>query len=82
MHHYTAQGHRTLHTPCHHDTGVLQNDIPREGLTQPFLLHQILAFSALHLAYLSPECRHKYLIQASQHQGVAISTMNSMLAKS
>lgn len=82
MHHYTAEGHRTLHTPCHHDTEVLQNDIPHEGLTQPFLLHQILAFSALHLAYLSPECRHKYLIQASQHQGVAISTMNSMLAKS
>jgi hypothetical protein len=81
MHHYTAEGHRTLHTPCHHDTEVLQNDIPHEGLSQPFLLHQILAFSALHLAYLSPERRHKYLIQASKHQGVAISTMNSMLAK-
>ncbi|KAF5983322.1 fungal zn binuclear cluster domain-containing protein [Fusarium bulbicola] len=82
MHHYTAEGHQALYIPCHHDRKVLQSDIPREGLTQPFLLHQILAFSALHLAYLNPEYRHKYVIQASQHQGIAIYTMNSMLAKS
>ncbi|KAF5707602.1 fungal zn binuclear cluster domain-containing protein [Fusarium mundagurra] len=81
IHHYTAKAYRTLRTPCLHGTQVLQIEIPREGLTHPFLLHQILAFSALHLAYLNPDTRHKYLVQASQHQGVAISTMNSMLAK-
>ncbi|RSL97035.1 hypothetical protein CEP52_011153 [Fusarium oligoseptatum] len=58
-----------------------KNDVPREGFSHPFLLHQLLAFSALHLAYLKPESRNRYLIQASQHQGIAISTMNSLLAK-
>ncbi|KAF5009595.1 hypothetical protein FDECE_4199 [Fusarium decemcellulare] len=80
-HHYTANAHRTLYSPCFHSHNALQNDVPREGLSHPFLLRQVLAFSALHLAYLRPDSRHQYLIQASQHQGVAISTMNSILAK-
>ncbi|KAI8717867.1 Zn(2)-C6 fungal-type domain-containing protein [Fusarium sp. LHS14.1] len=80
-HHYTANAHRSLYSPCCHAYNVLQNDVPREGFSHPFLLHQLLAFSALHLAFLKPESRNKYLIQASQHQSVAISTMNSLLAK-
>ncbi|KAF5021546.1 hypothetical protein F66182_6403 [Fusarium sp. NRRL 66182] len=79
IHHYTSNEHQTIYCPCHHAVRAMQYVMPREGLTHPFLLHQILALSALHLAYLRPDTRHKYLIQASQHQGVAITAMNSML---
>lgn len=80
-HHYTANAHRSLYSPCQHAYNALQNHVPREGLSHPFLLHQLLAFSALHMAFLKPESRHRYLIQASQHQGVAIGTMNSLLSE-
>ncbi|KAL2684525.1 hypothetical protein Neosp_005603 [[Neocosmospora] mangrovei] len=81
IHHYTANAHHTLYTPCPHAFKALQSDVPLEALSHPFLLHQILAFSALHLAYLHGDGRHRYLIQASQHQGIAISTINAMLRK-
>ncbi|KAM5353826.1 hypothetical protein ACJ41O_000476 [Fusarium nematophilum] len=80
-HHYTANAHLTLYSPCHHAFSALQKDVPQEALSRPFLLHQILAFSALHLAYLRPDTRNRYLIQASQHQGIAIGTMNTMLRR-
>ncbi|KAI8724382.1 hypothetical protein NCS52_00007100 [Fusarium sp. LHS14.1] len=81
IHHYTANAHHTLYTPYSHAFTTLQSDVPQEALSHPFLLHQILAFSALHLAYLRGDGRHRYLIQASQHQGIAISTINAMLRK-
>jgi hypothetical protein len=80
-HHYTAVAHRTLYSPCPHAYTALQQDVPREALKSPLLLHQLLAFSALHLAYLNPEDRYQYLIQASQHQGITISGMTSALTK-
>ncbi|KAH6888450.1 hypothetical protein B0T10DRAFT_606840 [Thelonectria olida] len=80
-HHYTAVAHRTLYSPCPHAYTALQQDVPREALTSPLLLHQLLAFSALHLAYLNPEDRHQYLIQASQHQSITITNMTPVLTK-
>ncbi|KAK1992020.1 fungal Zn binuclear cluster domain-containing protein [Colletotrichum falcatum] len=78
MHHYTSVSYQTF---SHSSVGqkALQYDVPREALSYPFLLHQILAFSAYHLAYLQPECRHAYLMQAAQHQNDAINGMRGTL---
>ncbi|KAK2042380.1 fungal Zn binuclear cluster domain-containing protein [Colletotrichum somersetense] len=78
MHHYTSVSYQTF---SHSSVGqkTLQYDVPREALSYPFLLHQILAFSAYHLAYLQPECRHAYLMQAAQHQNDAINGMRGTL---
>ncbi|KAF4429137.1 Sterol uptake control protein 2 [Colletotrichum fructicola] len=78
MHHYTSVSYRTFsHSSQAQKT--LQYDVPREALSYPFLLHQLLAFSAYHLAYLQPDCRHAYLMQAAQHQNDAINGMRGTL---
>ncbi|KAF4455895.1 fungal Zn binuclear cluster domain-containing [Fusarium albosuccineum] len=79
MHHYTSNSYRTLS----HDAvvqEVLQYDLPRLALQNRFLLHQILAFSGYHLAYLHQEHRHAYFMQASQHQNNAIEGLRESLA--
>ncbi|KAL0943045.1 fungal Zn binuclear cluster domain-containing protein [Colletotrichum truncatum] len=78
MHHYTSVSYRTF-SHSSHAQRTLQYDVPREALSYPFLLHQLLAFSAYHLAYLQPECRHAYLMQAAQHQNDAINGMRGTL---
>ncbi|KAH8654392.1 hypothetical protein BGZ61DRAFT_435081 [Ilyonectria robusta] len=78
IHHYTAVAYRTLFTPCLHACEALQHAVPQEAFLYPSLLHQILAFSALHLAYLHPNSR-RHLIQASQHQSTAISGTRELL---
>ncbi|RTE85059.1 hypothetical protein BHE90_000420 [Fusarium euwallaceae] len=81
MHHYTAVAYRTLLTPCLHACVTLQTTVPQEAFTYPSLFHQILAFSALHLAHVQSNKRQQYLIQASQHQSAAISGTRELLAK-
>ncbi|KAK2029027.1 fungal Zn binuclear cluster domain-containing protein [Colletotrichum zoysiae] len=78
MHHYTSVSYQTFSNSSVGQK-TLQYDVPREALSYSFLLHQILAFSAYHLAYLQPECRHVYLMQAAQHQNDAINGMRGTL---
>ncbi|OBR06943.1 Fungal Zn binuclear cluster domain-containing protein [Colletotrichum higginsianum IMI 349063] len=78
MHHYTSVSYRTF-SHSSEAQKALQYDVPREALSYPFLLHQLLAFSAYHLAYLQPDCRHAYLMQAAQHQNDAINGMRGTL---
>ena len=47
------------------------------GLAYPYLLHQLLAFSARHLAYLHPDRSASYLHQAVTLQTRAISLFNT-----
>ncbi|KAK7418594.1 hypothetical protein QQZ08_011178 [Neonectria magnoliae] len=47
------------------------------GLDAPYLLHQMFAFSARHLAFLHPERSASYLHQAVSHQTRALSLFNS-----
>lgn len=79
MNHYTAMACRTL-AKSERALLTLQYDAPREGLSHPFLLKQILAFAAFHLAYLHPTYRRKYQILASQHQDAALQGIRSTLA--
>ena len=64
--------------------GVTVGDYPpylsmalKAGLEAPYLLHQMLAFSARHLAYLHPERSGPYLHQAVTLQTRAISLFNA-----
>lgn len=53
--------------------GVLQTQVPREGLTHPFLMHSILAISALHLSQQCPEShRQTYTENALRHHSLAL----------
>jgi hypothetical protein len=47
------------------------------GLTSPYLLYQLLAFSARHLAYLHPDKRAYHLHQATSLQTRALSLFNA-----
>lgn len=55
-----------------------QHAVPNDAVSHPFLMHGILSFSALHLAYLhkhtsnSPELRLRYARLAQHHQSEAI----------
>lgn len=49
----------------------------KAGLEAPYLLHQLLAFSARHLAFLHPESSASYLHQAVTLQTHAISLFNA-----
>ncbi|KAH6645322.1 hypothetical protein BKA67DRAFT_110587 [Truncatella angustata] len=79
MHHYCTVAYRTISANTEAQN-ALQLDVPREGLHHPFLLHQILAFSGLHLAFQQHDHRQMYLLQASQHQGHAITGLREALA--
>ncbi|KAH7063925.1 hypothetical protein BKA63DRAFT_538405 [Paraphoma chrysanthemicola] len=48
-----------------------------EALKAPYLMHELLAFSAQHLAYIRPEKSEHYLHQATILQTRAISLFNS-----
>ncbi|KAH7119326.1 hypothetical protein EDB81DRAFT_915134, partial [Dactylonectria macrodidyma] len=61
-------------------TKFLQSDLPREALSHPFLLREIMAFAGFHLAYLYPEKRPTYLLVASKHQDFAIKGLREGLS--
>lgn len=59
--------------------GISDSDISialKTGLEAPYLLHQLLAFSARHLAFRYPERRDSYLRQAVILQTNAVSLFN------
>lgn len=71
MHHFTAIAWQIL--PKGYGRQELwQIELPRLALEHDLLLHQLLAFSAYYLAYSTPDRRTMFLIQASQHQNLAI----------
>ena len=80
MHHFTATTYKTLtgSQRAHH---VFKEEIPRIAVRYPYLLHQILAISAFHIAYLRPESRSKYALCGSQHQAHGMAGMREALSK-
>lgn len=51
--------------------------VAQQGYTHQFLMHAILAISALHLAYLKPESRVLYSVVSTKHQSRAINLFNT-----
>lgn len=58
----------------------LRLTVPRMAFSHPFLLHAILAISALHLAHFKRDLRAHYLSQANYHYHAALPTVTSLLS--
>lgn len=54
-------------------------DVPRLGFKHPFVLHCVLALSALHLAHFKKGSRDFYIAQAEQHYSVALRAATALL---
>lgn len=71
MHHYSTITYATFPLPPH-GRRIFQSEIPRIALEYPYLLHQLLAMSASHLACLHPQDKAHYHLAASIHQDRAV----------
>ncbi|KAJ9646584.1 hypothetical protein H2201_000672 [Coniosporium apollinis] len=78
MHHYSTSTYLSLSNQKELQH-ILQVDIPREAFAQKFLMHGILALSALHLAHKQPD-RPALTTISTHHQNLAISGFRTALA--
>ncbi|GAQ47269.1 hypothetical protein AtubIFM54640_006898 [Aspergillus tubingensis] len=59
---------------------VLREFVPQEALSHPFLMHSLLALSALHLSHHGPvERKHKYTEAAMTHNNISLSLCKPLL---
>ncbi|PYI01681.1 hypothetical protein BO78DRAFT_473177 [Aspergillus sclerotiicarbonarius CBS 121057] len=59
---------------------VLREFVPQVALSHPFLMHSLLALSALHLSHHGPvERRHRYTEAAMTHNNISLSLCTPML---
>lgn len=62
-----------------HSLHVWRTVVTREGLKQPYLLHEILALSSFQLAHTKPERRADYYAAGTHHQDHALRGMRKQL---
>ncbi|KAJ4285997.1 hypothetical protein N0V88_008148 [Collariella sp. IMI 366227] len=81
LHNFTTSTYTTfqLDTARHETYRLWQVEVPKQAFVHVFLLHQILAISSYHLAYLNPQRRQEYALRASQHQNAGIRRMRAAL---
>ncbi|KAL4912851.1 hypothetical protein BDW62DRAFT_9893 [Aspergillus aurantiobrunneus] len=78
MHHYTLYTSKTIgRRPEMHETW--QVAIPKIAYANEFLMHGILALSALHLAYLKPEQYSFYLAGSGFHMSLGLRSFRKVL---
>ena len=75
LHHYATRTSLTL--AAKETLPIWQVDIPGEAKTHLFLMHSLLALSALHLSYVWPEKRDQYVHVANQQHEHALSSFRS-----
>ncbi|KAH8430925.1 Zn(II)2Cys6 transcription factor [Aspergillus melleus] len=64
-----------------HLEDVVRITVPQEALTYPFLMHSILAVSALHLSFTSPtERRRSYKEAAIRHNNLSLTLCTPLLS--
>lgn len=84
LHHFTVDTSKSLFftsvNPPDERSKIWEVTVPRVAFAHVFLLHQLLAIAAFHLAYLEPRNRKKYAVQASQHQSMAIQGVRAALS--
>ncbi|PGH03333.1 hypothetical protein AJ79_07411, partial [Helicocarpus griseus UAMH5409] len=81
MHHYTTETYLTLSNNNEHKE-IWRTVIPKEALAHPFLMHGLLALSALHLIERSSNddpARRKYVELATMHQNLALAAFRPVL---
>ncbi|KAK4991959.1 hypothetical protein LTR66_006413 [Elasticomyces elasticus] len=67
------------HRPEHQQ--IWRDTFPTMGFSHPFVLHGILAISALHLAAPADSAKEALLSRASAHHNVALSSFSAALAQ-
>jgi hypothetical protein len=81
LHHWTTHGYRALNQNLASRSDIWQNGMVELGFEHPFLLHGILALSAVHKAsFLVPTDRQDLLLQADMHISQALDTMRTYLS--
>lgn len=78
LHHYTTSTYLSLSDGGTHDK-IWQITVPQEAFANAFLLHGILAASALHLAYLRPSSAEQYRKTGMHHYTSAITLFRNIL---
>lgn len=79
MHHYhrdTFLQPLGIREDCQH---LWRENIPREAIKHSFLMHGILALSALHIAHTRPSEADKYLRSCDKHQTKALEMFRTVL---
>ncbi|KAF2825959.1 hypothetical protein CC86DRAFT_37058 [Ophiobolus disseminans] len=78
MHHWTLEAFDELsqRDDMRH---VWRVEAPKHAVTHTFLMHEILAFSALHKAHLIPDERAQYYACSIHHQDLAIKSVKRKL---
>ncbi|KAF2179160.1 hypothetical protein K469DRAFT_597014 [Zopfia rhizophila CBS 207.26] len=80
LHHWTTEAYKTLQPGLVSKHSMWQNDFPELGFEYPFLLHGILALSAVHKAVSDPlSNKQSLLLQADSHISWALSTYRKYL---
>jgi Orsellinic acid/F9775 biosynthesis cluster protein D/Fungal specific transcription factor domain len=79
LNHYTSSTSMTLATDTK-SRKLWQLTMPKLAYQHHFLMHGILACSALHLAYQNPAQQREYVIKASIHQARAMPLFRSAIA--
>ncbi|GAD97509.1 C6 transcription factor, putative [Paecilomyces variotii No. 5] len=80
MHHYSTVSYKTI-TDREALQDVWQISVPKEALIHPFLMHGLLALSALHLLELNEHSnqRQLYVDLATSHQNMALTLFRKEL---
>ncbi|KAK9238659.1 hypothetical protein V1525DRAFT_400653 [Lipomyces kononenkoae] len=81
MHHYSTETYRTL-SEIPELQEIWKTVVPKEALAHRFLMHGILALSALHLSQINSKKgsnRMVYIEMATEHQSSALSLFRSEL---
>jgi hypothetical protein len=80
LHHWTTKGYRALHPKLAQRSDLWQNAVIELGFEHPFVLHGMLALSAVHKAsFLLPADRQTLLLQADAHISQALESMRKHL---
>ncbi|CAI7622353.1 unnamed protein product [Penicillium palitans] len=80
FHHFVTETYRTLVDEATDRNQVWRTHIPQWGFSTPSIFHLMLALAALHLAYLHPEQRDRYVLQADDHFTFGIRSVSAILS--
>ena len=80
MHHYSSNVFRAGLGTRKQVEYLWQEYIPQQALKHTFLMHGLLALSALHLAYRNPTTSTRYLQLCDKHQSIALSSFRTSLS--
>jgi hypothetical protein len=78
LHHFTIVTSHTITTSS--NSHIWHATVPQIALSHEFVMHTILAVSALHIAHLRPEQRLDYREKAAMHQGRALQLQQLAMA--